>query len=283
MGASETFGYYESAGKEYPAQLADSLRRIGCYEVINAAVAGMSIPAQIQLWNRWVAQFHPKIVVIYMPPVFYLSEEPPDFPAPTLGGENPVSTRFAPRILDRLRDRIEYPAFIQRRRVAKSIAGATAEKPATWFYHDAPADRLGLFRQHLDSLVSSVRAGGAVPVLVTHAMRFGDPPKSEDADLLRSWRKFTPRATEGALLAFERAAAASTRDLARERGVPMVDAAGVMTGQTQWFADFTHFDDDGAGVMAGTIARAVAGIRPNTVSQTRVTTEYAPSPPSGYR
>src|SRR5258705_9529645 len=40
MGASETFGYAESPGKEYPAQLADSLNRAGCYEVINTAVVG---------------------------------------------------------------------------------------------------------------------------------------------------------------------------------------------------------------------------------------------------
>src|SRR2546423_85230 len=37
MGASETFGYAESPGKEYPAQLADSLNRSGCYEVLNTA------------------------------------------------------------------------------------------------------------------------------------------------------------------------------------------------------------------------------------------------------
>jgi hypothetical protein len=261
MGASETFGYYESEGKEFPAQLADSLGGSGCHEVINAAVAGMSVPAQIQLWNNWVSRFNPGIVVLYMPAAFYLSEDPPDFAPPTKGGPSPVSTRFRLRLIDRLRDRIEYPAFIQRRRVEKSIDRAVAGKPDTWFYRDVPADRLALFRQHMDSLVSSIRGRGAIPILVTHAMRFGDPPRQEDEDLLRSWRKFTPRATEGALLAFERAAASATRDLARERNVPLVDAADTMTGRTEWFADFTHFDDHGAGVIAGAIAKVVERVR----------------------
>jgi hypothetical protein len=261
MGASETFGYYESEGKEFPAQLADSLRRNGCYEVINAAVAGMSVPAQIRLWDNWVSRFNPGIVVLYMPTAFYLSDDPPDFAPPTKGGPSTVSTRFRPRLLDRLRDRIEYPAFIQRRRVAKSIERSVAGKPDTWFFRDVPADRLALFRHHMDSLVSTIRARGALPVLATHAMRFGDPPSREDEDLLRSWRKFTPRATEGALLAFERAAASTTRDLARERGIPLVDVAGPMTGRTEWFADFTHFDDNGAGVIAGAIAKVVERVR----------------------
>jgi hypothetical protein len=195
MGASETFGYYESEGKEFPAQLADSLARNGCYEVVNTAIAGMSLPAQIQLWDQWVSQFRPDIVVLYIPPAFYLSDDPPSFPTPVRSGPDATSTRFVPRLLDRLKDRIEFPAFIQRRRVAKSIERSVAGKPDTWFYRDLPADRLALYRTHLDSLIANIRASGAVPVLVTHAMRFGDPPKPEDADLLRSWHKFTPRAT----------------------------------------------------------------------------------------
>lgn len=30
-----------------------------------------------------------------------------------------------------------------------------------------------------------------------------------------------------------------------------------MTGHTEWFGDFIHFNDEGAGVMAGRIARTV--------------------------
>ncbi|HEV7596300.1 MAG TPA: hypothetical protein VGO33_14985 [Gemmatimonadaceae bacterium] len=257
IGASETFGYYESPGKEFPAQLADSLGKHGCYEVINAALAGMSVPAQIQLWENWLSRFRPSVVVIYVPPAFYLGDDPPDFAPPTAGGPSTIQTRFASRLLDRLRDRIEYPAFIQRRRVANSIARAVVGKPDTWFYRDVPRDRLALFRSHLDSLVSSVQAKGALPVLVTHAMRFGNPPAQADADLLRSWRKFTPRATEAALLDFERTAGVSTRELAQARGIPVVDVARVMTGHSKWFADFTHFNDNGSGVVAGAIARTV--------------------------
>jgi hypothetical protein len=268
MGASETFGYAESPGKEYPAQLADSLNRTGCYEVINTAIVGLPTTGQIQLWENWVSRFEPSVVVIYVSPVFYLSNDPPKFPAPKRGGADPkgarastASTHFEPRLLDRLHDHIHYPDFIQRRRVMRTIAQALAGKGDDWVFTSVPDDRLALFRSHLDSLVASVRAKGAVPVLVTHAMRFGDSINGEDEDLLRAWRQFTPRATEGVLIGFEREAAGTVRETAREREVPLADVANLMTGRTKWFADFVHFNDDGAGVIAGAIARTVESIR----------------------
>ncbi|MDP9202298.1 MAG: hypothetical protein M3P26_10275 [Gemmatimonadota bacterium] len=265
MGASETLGAYESPEKEYPVQLADSLRRRGCYEIINAAVAGMSLTGQIRLWDKWVSRFQPDIVVIYPSPAFYLSNEAPRFDshrtAPTAR-----PPRLASRLVDRLRSRIEYPAFIQRRRVAKEIADARNGKPARWFYRQVPDERLALFREHLDSLISSVRARGAMPVLITHAMRFGVSLKGEDRDLLRSWVRFSPRATEEVLLAFELESAAMERDLAKTRGVPLVDAAAIMTGRTEWFGDAVHFTDEGSSVMAGSIALVIEGLSVDRVA-----------------
>lgn len=256
MGASETFGSYESPEKEYPAQLADSLRRRGCYEIINAAVVGMSLTGQVRLWDKWISRFRPDIVVIYPSPAFYLSNEAPRFDsyrtAPTAR-----PPRLASRLVDRLKSRIQYPAFIQRRRVAKEIADARNGKPARWFYRQVPDERLALLRQHLDSLISTVRARGAMPVLMTHAMRFGDSLSGEDRDLLRSWVRYTPRATEEVLLAFELESAAMERDLAKTRGVPLVDAAAIMTGRTEWFEDAIHFTDEGSSVMAGSIALVI--------------------------
>ena len=43
LGSSESFGLYESPGLEFPAQLASRLRDRGDFEVVNAAVAGMTL------------------------------------------------------------------------------------------------------------------------------------------------------------------------------------------------------------------------------------------------
>ena len=273
MGASETFGYYESPGKEYPAQLADSLKPAGCYEVLNTAITGLPLTGQIRLWEKWVSRFQPDIAVIYASPAFYLSNDPPQFSHTHHGAAAAPANNFSPRLLDRLHSRIEYPDFIQRRRVMRKIANAVAGKPEGWLFENVPQDRLALFRNQLDSLVTAVRAAGAIPVLVTHAMRFGNPPKKEDEDLLRSWRQFTPRATEEVMLAFERAADTTVRSLALERGLPVTDVAAAMTGHTEWFGDFIHFNDQGAGVIAGTIANTL-----KRVTVPRAATQAAATP-----
>jgi hypothetical protein len=261
MGASETFGYAESPGKEFPSQLADSLKRTGCYEVLNTAVVGLPLTGQIQLWENWVSLYQPSIVVIYASPVFYLANDPPKFTKSmrrTADTSPPVRpSPFSSRLFARLKDRFQYPAVVQRRRVMRSIANATHGKPDGWLFENVPGERVELFRQHLDSLIVSIRSTGAVPLLVTHAMRFGDQLDTQDRDLLRSWRQFTPRATENVLMRFEVETAATVRKLAEERGLPIADVAAVMTGRTKWFADFTHFNDAGAGVIAQCIAITV--------------------------
>ena len=265
MGASETFGYAESPGKEFPSQLADSLNHHGCYEVLNTAVTGLSLTGQIQLWENWISRFEPEVVVVYASPVFYLSNDPPEFQTPEQHAQATTTTRqrvFSSRLLMRIHDRVHYPSFIQRRRVAKKLARSISGKPPEWFFENVPQERLSLFRQHLDSLLTSIAARGARPVLVTHAMRFGAQLTTADVDLLHAWRQFTPRAKENVLIEFENAAAETVRQLAQDRGVALVDAAKLMTGHTDWFADFTHFNDQGAAVIAHAIAGTVARTRP---------------------
>ncbi len=258
LGASETFGSYESEGKEYPSQLQDSLRNRGCFEVVNAAIPGIGVPGITVLWSRWVARFRPSVAIVYPTPIFYLSDDlPSSSPRPQRPSDRNLDSArpwWTPRLLQRAKSRVHYPEFIQRRRVSRILAAAVAGHDSCWLFRNAPADRLDRFVADLDSLVSAIRARGATPILLTHAMRFTVPPDPRDADLLNSWRAFTPRATTEAMLAFERSAAQATRDLGSRRRVQVVDVAVAMSGRREWFADFTHFTNTGAGVISGLIA-----------------------------
>ncbi|HXI22220.1 MAG TPA: hypothetical protein VNH46_14090, partial [Gemmatimonadales bacterium] len=151
LGASETLGYYESPGQEYPAQLADSLRRrTACVEVVNAAVAGLSLPGVQELWENWASRFRPAVVVVYPSPAFYLSTRGPSAPAPVRS--SPVSQDrrpWRPRLWQRAKDAFEYPEFIQRRRLAAALVAATAGRDSTWFFREVPQDRLERYRADL--------------------------------------------------------------------------------------------------------------------------------------
>jgi len=172
-------------------QLADSLTNRGCYEVVNAAVVGMSLFEQIRFWNNWLSQFRPDIAVIYPSPAFYLSTDAPGSKV-SMGSQTNHPKTFALRLLDRLHSRVHYPDFLQRRRIVREIDAMREGKPPQWSYRRVPEDRLNLYRQHLDSLVTDARAAGAEPILITHAIRFGPSVDPADQDLLRSWARFTP-------------------------------------------------------------------------------------------
>ena len=78
VGASETFGLYESPGNEYPAEMQRQLRRgPKQFEVINAACAGMSPPRIAQLLDSLLGRFRPDYLLYYPSPQFYLDEQPP--------------------------------------------------------------------------------------------------------------------------------------------------------------------------------------------------------------
>jgi lysophospholipase L1-like esterase len=152
---------------------------------------------------------------------------------------------------------MHYPDVIQRERVRRWIASDTAGRPSSWFFRTVPDDRAALFERDLERFVTAVEQGGAIPVLVTHAVPFAGAPAPDQEALMEAWRRYYPRATTPTLLAFDSASAAIVRRVGAERGVPVVDAAGALNGQRAVFADFTHFTDSGAGRMADLLAAQV--------------------------
>lgn len=261
LGASETFGFTESEGKNYTSQLADSLRGSKCYEVINAGIMGITGPNLIRFWELWASRFKPSIVVVYPTAKFYL-----DDPAPSpLSPETPHILARPPwwhsRLWDHLHDRIVIPPKIQAWRTRRAIARATAGRPAGWFFTDVPRDRLEAFGRDLDSLVKDIQAAGARPILVAHATRYGTTLSPTDRQILLGWRLLTPRATEQTTLTFERESEQTIRAVATTRRVPLTNADSAMTGHSAYFVDSQHFTDEGAGVLAGLVARTIRSLR----------------------
>lgn len=262
LGASETLGTYEPAGQEYPAQLERVLRATGgCYEVLNAGVAGMSLRHIIHTWRHHWRTFQPHVVVVYPSPVVYVSSGAPTWPDPQElqrdAGRPWPAVSLRPRLLHRAKEAIVVPAPLQRRRVARRLAALVAALPSDSIWREVPRERLAMFGADLDSLLVEIRAAGAEPVLATHARRFPLEPGAEDAELLDAWRSYYPRAEPRVLIAFDAQAAQVTRDVARARGVRIADVDCLLSGKRERFGDFVHFTGEGAGIAAGAIAQAI--------------------------
>jgi hypothetical protein len=259
LGASETFGLYESDGKEFPAQLADLLGHDGHYEVINAALAGMTVRSMTHYWETWAGQFQPDIVVIYPSPLFYLNDgfsqapRPKSAPPPA----QPEAPSMRSRFVFRMKDVFHVPDFIQKWRTERQIDALISGKSEDWFFREVPPDRLEVFAADLTKLTKAIEKRGARPVLLTHALRTATPLRPEDFDDLHGMRVHLPRASEEILAAFERAAVRAVVAQGAKEHVAVIDVAEVMNGRREWFADLVHFTDEGAAVIGGLVAKSI--------------------------
>lgn len=261
LGASETFGLYESPGKEFPRQLEDSLHAAGCVvDVLNAGFPGMGVPTIRQDYLRRLAALRPTLVLYYPTPTQYLNDA---VPMPVAPSATPIIAGEAPalRVVARLRDGVKatVPGPILHRLRARDLARARAEWPRDSVWVEVPLDRADALMRDLEALADDVTASGARLVVATHANGFmADPPLSPD--WLTAWERFYPRATGSTLLAFEDLINARMREWQATR--PAVGLVDVAATARHWdgprtFADFSHFTDAGAARMAGALVGAV--------------------------
>jgi hypothetical protein len=255
LGASETFGLFESPDHEYAALLRERLAKAGHLEIeiVNAAIAGIGLPTMTHYWEQWASRFEPSVVVIYPSPHFYLDNKPPRF-QPRIPEPNAWQSRFAERVVDTVKKWDVLKAIRLHLHLRRELAGKGDDY---LFDGTPPADRLEAYERDLETLADAVEKKGARPVLVTHAFKTPSPPAPGDRFELEYMRIFFPRALPESLPAFDEAARKETIELGRRRGWQVIDASAVMTGHREWFGDVVHFNDAGSAKMAEILAVAL--------------------------
>lgn len=276
VGASETFGLYESSRREFPRQLEDTLnawrKSRQCrgtapphFEVLNAALPGMSLPTVEQDLRSRVRHLGADVVVLYPTPAQYLDDEPPHEARPGQSSELSVLRSLYPRMVARMRSQAKEvlpdvaKTWLRRRETEAYVR----EKPPGWRFTQVPPDRMRLYEKDLRAFIGTVRAMSAVPVIATHAnafMRDG----FQDPNLLAAWEKFYPRAPGTVIVAFDSVAREVTLQAAADSAAIVVDVARSLSqAPGPIFSDFSHFTDLGAARAAASLSPAVfAGTRP---------------------
>jgi hypothetical protein len=289
-GASETFGLYESPGREYPRQLEDSLNArlranagacsASRAEVLNAAMPGMSLPTIDQDIRLRVKPLKPDYVVLYPTPSAYLDDGVPVAARPDsvshIVWDVSRYSALMPRVLDRIRVQLKtlLPNVVQDKLREREIRAYLARRPAGWRFDTIPQDRLRLFEADLLHSVETIRSVGAQPVLVTHGNRFYASQKRDPA-ALHLWEKFYPRAAGETIVAFDSAARAITLKVAAQTQSTVIDLAPVLARTNgAGFADYSHFTDVGASLFAGSVT---ATLFPTGASRSATATELCPS------
>lgn len=259
LGASETFGLYESENMEFPAQVRLMLENTchGRYQILNAAAPGLSPPRASQFYQLWLSKFKPDIVVYYPSPVIYLDETAPVPAKITSRKDN--NGHFQLRFIGNLRNTIKQhtPDVVQKYVRQFSINHTIGKHPLGWVWIKPPVDRLVLFKSHLTEFVIEVLKSGAKPVLMTHANRFAQKTTASDKYLMTSWRKFYPRATEECLVQNESEANNIIREVGLIYNVPIIDLEKIVPKDSKYFADYAHFNDKGANYVAVEVSNAI--------------------------
>ena len=269
VGASETFGLYESPDQEYARQLEDSLRARATavcvtpaptIEVANAALPGMATPSMAVALNQVIRQAAPDVIVLYPSPGFYLNVRPPVATYGAVGSDstlpftNALRLRVVTRAARQARGLVSGPIRVQLRRVA--LARRTKELERHRFA-TVPAYRVTQFENDLRRAVGVAKSTGAHILLMGHAnatMAAG----FADRALVDAWVYQFPRATGEVLRQFHARAYELEREVARDSGIVFVDLPAALSGHEKTaFADFVHFTDAGAAMVAAAISDAV--------------------------
>ena len=272
VGASESFGVSESPGMEFPRQLEDTLGRwlarrcrstgVQRFEVLNAALPGMSLPTIEQDVRNRISRFGADVVLLYPTPAQYLNEEPPQPAIPdSTADRHDLSwmRAFYPRFVARARNEAKtvVPDFVLTWLRRRGTSAYVSARPAGWRFTSPPADRLERYDADLRGFIGSVRSLGSTPVIATHANVFMRPGTG-DPHLLFAWEKFYPRAPGPVIVAFDSAAREVTLKVSSDSAISVVDLVPrLASAETVPFSDFVHFTDSGAAIVASALAPAV--------------------------
>ncbi len=252
VGASATFGLFETENMEYPAQMQAMLdaEHPGKYEIINAACPGMSPIRIAYYYNHWLNQFKPDIITYYPASDFYLNDFPPSMEVRT--SDEPTQPSTAPRLMGKMRIALKgfIPYSWQSKYKQYKMQKYIDSKPADWIWNSPPQERLDLYREHLTYFVNEIQNGGAKVILSTKANSISNEMNATDRFNVTNWRSYHARATEDCLLEMDNVAAEIIKELGQELSIPVADIAPNIPKSSEYFADSGHFTDKGATIAA---------------------------------
>jgi hypothetical protein len=256
IGASETFGMGESAGMEYPRQLErviNSRRPDLHVEVVNVAYAGQSLRTVSHRIDKIVDTLSPRMAILYPSFLGYINDASIGQPDQLDWVQEPHG--FHSRIEGKMLSSIDrLPQWAEDLRYRYHIWRAVRKNRV--IVDTIPESHVDQFRLDLRAVLDGLQQRHVCPVLVTHATFFGQSVEPNERYMLTAWRRFEPNLADNGWLDVERRMNEVIRQEARERDLPLVEAADVLSGPEN-FTDWVHFTNKGANKMANLIADKV--------------------------
>jgi lysophospholipase L1-like esterase len=265
IGASETFGLYESANKEWPRQLESFLTKSGMEaEVINAALAGMSLPQRTRHLENRLVRFSPDVVVFMLEYGSYAGLTPEKIglrrasPGTLPERKGLVDGLKSLRTVSRLKDILvpKLPEPVQEaignmeRRFKLELRQHELGPRYRSLVHVQPFE-VEAFTLDLEELYESANAAGIKLVFLSPAMWFTE---RNIATTYLSW----PFVDESWWREAKATLPVVARQFAAAHHVPFLDLSDVVEGhEADWMKDMLHFNDLGAEQVSQRVASLI--------------------------
>lgn len=267
LGTSESFGLYESAGKEWPEQLAELFKKDDKKVVVlNMSVVGQGEAQRMRYMERYVSPLRPDLLILYINFMEFVHPKVENRDATKEKAQKAgigdwaaqvvEACRVAPKLKEALKRMLPASAvdWISLRVSERMVQEAERTVLRNAMPMDtAPTENVQRFKEAQRELVRHARELGMLPVLCTY-------PTLAAEDNLATYRSIILEARAG-MIQFSLAGMIdcgkkfneATQEVAQELGVMVVDCDSALPKTREYFADYLHYTDVGAGIVAKTV------------------------------
>ena len=274
MGSSESYGLFESPGREWPAQLQEQLSTQK-YEIVNASLVGFNLTSYDAYLKKHVFDLKPDIIVLVISPMMYVSmlenaaaeknsqseaEGKSQYKKVSLTGKLLANIRILPKIKQVIKQSAmnNFPGMLKRYQIwnlQKQIEEIEHLRLKGRNPMDSVPDiYLYSFRDDLNRLVDSIRSQGIEVMLTNYPTLISHDNITEYPEIFLDGRRFniylSLTGIVDSVIKFNNV----IEHVAVEKKIMFFDASSFLPKSTDYFGDLFHYTDKGAQRFAEGVA-----------------------------
>lgn len=267
LGGSETFGYYESKGKEWPSQLGKMLQdRFPRAEVINASVIGLQTNHRKDYVKKYILPLKPDILIFYHHRfIIFLKEQLRGITG--VKGAKKTREKKTKNLLGLLNAYIRYlfeneqvggtylPRWLYKHIAMRRVRRKIEKREKIFLVNKEPLDevprRLVLtYEMEMRSFCDYLRENNIIPVLSTFPSLITAFNKNNYKYELLISRRYCVELSGNGILDGLKKLNEMIRRIAEERHMVFIDNDHLILKTKKYFIDNFHYTDKGAEVIA---------------------------------
>ncbi|HBG07880.1 MAG: hypothetical protein A2075_18915 [Geobacteraceae bacterium GWC2_58_44] len=273
LGASETYGLYESSGKEWPAQMQELVPG-NAFQVINASVVGLNLTKYDQYVRKHVLPLKPDVLVVSVNPFFYAVTQERAAKSNTskakhVTKKDDILSTDQIRVLPKLKQVVKqaaartFPDALKRYQLVKmqeeikhlETTRLKGKKPRD----SVPEIYVEHFRAELEKFIEFAESHGVKVILLTYPSLISWRNLNQYPEIFLDSRRFSIEYSLTGMIDIQDRFNAIIRSSALSHRIGIVDMSAIVPKSTEFFGDNVHYTDRGARTIADHVAQEIVG------------------------